>query len=296
MLNLLPADALPLGIGCARLGSVGGLSQTEAQNLLRTALDEGVRFFDTAGIYGQGDSERFLADALAGRDDCVVVSKAGKYVAWQRQLLVPIKAVLRVSVRRSSSVRQRVSSARAKPMPTRWDASFLNRSLEGSLRRLHRERIDIFLLHSPTAEVVRSGDAISVLERARSAGKIGVVGVSVDDVHTATACLADERIRVLEIPLHPHAVEYAEVLDRAEQEGVAVIAREVLGGPATMAQHVDGARFARSRIAAAINDPRISLPIVGVTRIETLLSSADAARSAHSQQGEPPAADGEVSG
>lgn len=286
MWSLVPADAVPLGLGCSHLGSVGGVSRDEARALLHKALEEGVRFFDTSNIYGQGDSERFLAEALAGRDDCVISSKAGKYVTWHRSALVPLKGLIRASIRRSSNAKRRVHTSRAKPMPTCWDAAFLTQSLDGTLRRLRRERIELFLLHSPPVGVIRAGDAVSALELARKAGKVDIVGVAVDDAETALACLTDDRIKVLQIPLRPGGSDYSEVLDMAAAVGVAIVAREILGGAAAIAGHSDPAGVARARIIEVAHDPRISLPLVGATRIETLTASIEAVReSVHPDPG-----------
>ncbi len=280
MTSLVPAGGLPLGIGCSRLGSVGGANRKEAQKLLHTALDEGVRFFDTSNIYGQGDSERFLAEALKGRDDCAVVTKAGKYLPWAKQAMVPLKGALRATTRRSQTASQQLRTARAKPIPTRWDAQFLSRSLDGSLRRLMRDRIDIFLLHSPTADVIRAGDAVTALDAARTAGKVDLIGVAVDDVETALACLADGRVKVLQIPLRPGSREYEPVLAKAPAAGVSIVAREILGGPGGMAGRPDPAEAARGRIAEVVRNPRISVPLVGVSRPRTLNASIKAVREA----------------
>lgn len=276
---LRPGD-LRLGLGCSRLGSVGGASVDEARTLLQAALDGGVRVFDTSNIYGQGDSERLVGRALGGRDDCVVISKAGKYHPLHRRALQPLKSVLRSVVRRSPGARQQVSAARSKPMPTHWDARHLTNSLEGSLRRLGRERIDVFMLHSPSAEVIRAGEAVSALEVARAAGKIGCVGVSVDDVETALESLADDRIAALQLPLHPGSVEYDEVIARANAAGVVVVAREVLGGVGGLSSHANPSDFARQRIAEVIGDPRVAVSLVGATRVATLRASVAAARDA----------------
>ena len=278
--TLIRPGALHLGLGCSRLGSVSGASKDEARDLLQAALTEGFRVFDTSNIYGQGDSERLIGEAIAGYDDCVVISKAGKYVVWQRRALLPLKGVIRSTIRRSAGTRQRVSETRSKPMPTRWDARYLAKSVEGSLRRLRRERVEIFMLHSPGVDVIRAGEAVGALDTARSAGKIGQVGVSVDDVETALAALTDSRVSALQLPLHPGSSEYDDVVDRANKAGVAVIAREVLGGIGGLSSHEDPSSFARQRIAEVVQDPRITLPLVGATRMTSLTASASAARGA----------------
>lgn len=280
MSRLLPPNALPMGLGCSRLGSVNGATWDDSLAVLRRALNEGVRFFDTSNIYGQGDSERLLAEALAGHDDCVISSKAGKYLRWHRRILVPLKAVLRESTRRSPNVSKQVATARAKPMPARWDGALLTRSLEDSLRRLKRERIDVFLLHSPPVGVIHDGEAMSALELARTAGKIGVVGVSVDDAETASACLRDDRVRVLQVPLRPGSLDFHEVVTKAAQAGVSVVAREILGGAAAIAGHHDSRNVARTRIIDVVRDPQISVPLIGATRIDTLAASIEAVQEA----------------
>lgn len=277
--DMMPPESLPLGLGCSRLGSVNGASGEEARTLLKAALEEGYRFFDTSSIYGQGDSERMLGEVLAGQDDALVCSKAGKYLSWKKRALVPLKTLLRGMARKSERARRGVSAARANPMPTRWDSVFLTTSLEGSLRRLRRDRIDLFMLHSPPAEVVARGEAIDALEAARKAGKIGLIGVSVDDVACAEAALRDPRVQALQVPLLPGATEFEPVLDQATEAGIAVIAREILGGAQAISGASDPAAYAADRISTLVHDTRVTLPLVGTTRLKNLQSSARAART-----------------
>lgn len=278
--TLIPDGALHLGLGCSRLGSIGGASRSEALELLRVAIAEGFRVFDTSNIYGQGDSERVIGQVIAGRDDCVVISKVGKYVAWQRRALLPLKGGLRFMARRSTAARQGVLGVRSKPMPSRWSASYITSSVEASLRRLGRDHIELMMLHSPPAEVVRSGEAIGALETSRLAGKIGQIGVSVDDVDTALAALGDGRIAAIQLPLHPGSTAYDEVMVRAKIAGVAIVAREILGGVGGLGAGPSAEMVARQRITEVVRDCRIAVPLVGVSRPVTLVASASAARDA----------------
>lgn len=278
--DMMGPHALKLGLGCSRLGSVNGAPASEAIKILHKALDEGVRFFDTSNIYGQGDSERLIAEALKGRNDCVVCSKAGKYLSLKRRMLVPFKGVLRTLARGSKYARVGVANARANPMPTRWDGAFLTASLDASLRRLKRERIEMFMLHSPAASVVTQGDVITALAAAQSAGKVGIIGVSVDDVACAEACLADPRIRALQVPLLPGMIEFEPVLAKAAKNGVAVVAREILGGASTIADTLDPATYAHERIIEVIQRPDVALPLIGTTKLKNLLASTTAAKTA----------------
>lgn len=277
--TLIHGDALPLGLGCSRLGSVNGADGDEARQLVKLALDQGFRFFDTSNIYGQGDSERILGDVLRNRDDVVVCSKAGKYLSAKMRVLAPLKGVLRKVARRSDRARRAVGAARARPMPARWDPAFLCASLEGSLRRLKRERIEMFMLHSPPVEVVSKGDAIRALEQARQAGKISIIGVSVDDVETAQAALKDSRVKALQIPLHPSKATYDAVVRDAVRQGVAIIAREILGGVNAVASQTNPDQYAREQIITSVRRAGISLSLVGATRKASLIASAEAARA-----------------
>lgn len=275
----LPPQVLPLGLGCSRLGSVNGASDSEARVLLNAALEQGIRFFDTSNIYAQGDSERLIGEVLGKRDDCVVCSKAGKFLSWKSQVLVPVKGVLRVATRRLKSARQGVASARSKPMPRRWDPEFLQKSIDGSLRRLNRERIEVFMLHSPSAADLENGEAMGALELAQRAGKLGAIGVSPDDVEGAEAALKDPRVRFLQLPLRPGETDFDAVAKRATDSGVAVIAREILGGPVLGASAADAALRAKSRIIEVTGRHDVAMTLVGTTKLKNLIASADAARA-----------------
>lgn len=267
----------PLGLGCSRLGSVNGVAGPDATRLLAAALDEGYRLFDTSNVYGQGDSERLIGNVIGNRSDCLVCTKGGKYLPFSKRILVPVKGLIRLVARRSNAARNGVSSLRSQPLPTRWDTGFISAAIDGSLRRLRRDAIDVYLLHSPQESTLRDGEAIQALRNAQQAGKIRVVGVSVDDVGTAMAALADPRIGALQLPLHPGAHDYDQVLAQAFQQGVKVIAREVLGGQSAMAVAQDPSAYATARIQELHDDPRIATVLVGTTKISNMKVAARAA-------------------
>lgn len=272
------ALGLNIGLGCSRLGSVNGTTGQEAIALLRASLDEGYRFFDTSNVYAQGDSERYLGKVIANRGDCIVCTKGGKYLPFAKRMLVPLKGLLRGVTRRSAAARGGVANARSQPLPMRWDSGFLTDSIDCSLRRLCRERIDIYLLHGASADVLQQGEAIDALKRAHTAGKIGLIGVSVDDVAAADAALLDERIRVLQVPLHPGSARYQQCVMRAQQMGVGIIAREILGGAAAISGMQNPSEYVSARIQAMVANPAIMMSLIGTTQICNMKSAAIAAR------------------
>lgn len=272
--------SLRLGLGCSRLGSVMGATGSEAKRLLATALEEGVRFFDTSSIYAQGDSERLLGAVLGQRKDCIICTKVGQHLPLQMQALAPFKGLVRMAVSQSAGVRQILAQARDKPVPTNWDVSFLTQGIESSLRRLNRDHIEIMMLHGAPAEVLSARKAVGALEAARRAGKIGIVGVSVDDVAAAMEALDDDRVGALQIPLLPGDDRFDRVLDRASERGVAIVAREILGGKRAISGAVDPTGFAASRIAELITQNDIAVVLAGTTTRSHLREAASAARQA----------------
>lgn len=127
------------------------------------------------------------------------------------------------------------------------------------------------MLHSPDAEIIRRGDAVGALEVARRAGKIGMIGVSVDDVAAAEAALADGRVGALQVPLHPGSTEFTGIIRKAEERRVAIVAREVLGGPNVISKEILAKDMVAARLAGVTAIPGVSLALVGTTKVNHLL-------------------------
>lgn len=143
-------DVAPVGFGCWQLGGDGWgtLSARAVQTAILRAIDLGLNVFDTAPIYGFGQSEDLLGRTLSGRSErVVVVSKVG--LVWDHRKVVRHN--------------HRPESLRAQ--------------LEGSLQRLRREPLDLLLLHWPDPAVLLD-DSVAVLDSLRSQGKIRAWGLS----------------------------------------------------------------------------------------------------------------------
>jgi len=81
---MLPAGAPRLGLGCGDL--YAGEHEQASLRLLKTAFDSGVRYFDVARLYGDGQAEHVVGKAFRGvRDQLIIASKAG-IVPWSMQL------------------------------------------------------------------------------------------------------------------------------------------------------------------------------------------------------------------
>jgi aryl-alcohol dehydrogenase-like predicted oxidoreductase len=117
----------------------------EAERVIARALDRGLRFFDTANVYCEGESERILGRALYGkRQQARIATKVGIGNLSKREGLAPA----------------RVQAA-----------------LDESLQRLGTDRVDLYYLHAPDPQTPIE-ETIGALERARAAGKILAWGMS----------------------------------------------------------------------------------------------------------------------
>jgi len=230
------------GLGCARIGGVFKTNPEGFVTLLSRAFDAGITFFDTADIYSQGESEKLLGRAFRGRRDRVVLaSKAGYVLPSQRRFANWAKPVLRPALRLLKLSRDRVPAAVRGTLTQDFSPAHLVRAVEGSLRRLNTDYLDLLQLHSPPASVIRAGAWLAALESLRQDGKIRYYGVSCDTVDAAEAVLQHARVSSLQLPLNLLDRSTAAIPPRAGQLGIAVIARECLANgllvrPASEAQ------------------------------------------------------------
>lgn len=147
-------------IGGARYGASDAAAAVRA---IQAALAAGVTCFDTAPSYGNGHAEELLGRALAGhRDEAVVVTKGG--LVWDEQ----------------SNVHGRNSRAD-------WLAS----NLEGSLRRLDTDAVDLFLIHwpDPDTPLAEVADGLTALIAAGKTRSVGVSNFTGEQVHTLAAAM-----------------------------------------------------------------------------------------------------------
>jgi aryl-alcohol dehydrogenase-like predicted oxidoreductase len=139
-----------VGLGCNQIGGRLDLRATRA--VVDAAIDTGMTLFDTADIYGgeTGASERLLGEALEGRRDRVVV--ATKFGMSTRGSTLP-------------------------EVEARGSRRYIRASVEGSLRRLRTDHVDLYQMHEPDPRtpIEETLDALDELVRA---GKVRYIGSS----------------------------------------------------------------------------------------------------------------------
>jgi aryl-alcohol dehydrogenase-like predicted oxidoreductase len=218
-----------LGMGCSRLGSflsAGGKS--EALATIRLAVERGITYFDTSDIYAQGDSERFLGEALAnGRDRVLLATKAGRRFSNRARLAARVKRPIKVAMRVVPALKKRVQTARAQHISVDFTSEYLIAALEASLRRLRTDWVDVFMLHNPPAEVLADEGLFHRLDRLTDQGKVRCLGVSVADIAHAPLVARLPGVRAIQLPIgQPCEAELAVLLPELEAQGVAVVGRE----------------------------------------------------------------------
>ncbi|MEO1401609.1 MAG: aldo/keto reductase [Cyanobacteria bacterium J06635_1] len=218
-----------LGLGCSRLGgNLQGGNRQQATATLQKALDEGINFYDTADSYGQGQSERLLGKAFkTQRDRVILATKAGYCLSPMGALAAKVKPMLKPLVRMLKP--QSGSLAQAKGSLLRQDFSkdYLTQSVEGSLRRLQTDYLDLFMLHSPPTEIIEAGEAFDTLAMLKQQGKLRYYGVSCETLDDAMIALKAPGVSALQVEvnlLDQRAT--AELLPAAQQAGIAIVARQ----------------------------------------------------------------------
>jgi aryl-alcohol dehydrogenase-like predicted oxidoreductase len=212
-----------LGFGC---GAVGGImvrgDPADQERLVARAIDVGVNYFDTAVLYGDGQSEENLGRVL--------------------QKLKPSNAIVGTKVRVPPGETGRIADAIAA-------------SLEGSLARLRLDHVDIFHLHNPitgtgggSALSVRQvlDDVVPAFERLRQQGKIRFLGISAVGDTPALRQVIDsgafDSAQIVYNMLNPSAGEklpenypaqdYGRLFDSTKAADVGVVGIRVLAGGA----------------------------------------------------------------
>ncbi len=216
-----------IGLGCAHLGGTSNSDKQVLRRLLK-AYDLGINFFDTADVYDQGRSERLLGQAFKdNRSNIIVATKAGYQLTAAGRLGAWLKPCLRPALRLASSFRTHFQATRASLKRQTFSPDYLSRAIDGSLRRLQTDYLDIFQLHNPSCDVIATGEFIEPLESAKSQGKIRCYGVSCRTVDDALLCLRYSGISAVQIPINLLQFEgVPSFLALSKRANVAVIARQ----------------------------------------------------------------------
>jgi aryl-alcohol dehydrogenase-like predicted oxidoreductase len=176
-------------------GSWGQTNESESLRALEKAMDEGVNFFDTADVYGDGKSERLLAQATKGKEDQIYI--ATKFC-------------------RAGDIHD----------PKMYEEKQVREWCEASLKRLNRERIDLYQIHCPPLSILKDGAVFEVLDNLKAEGKIRAYGVSVETAEEGLLCLDQPGVDALQIIFNIFRQKpIAELLPKAHERGAGLLVR-----------------------------------------------------------------------
>lgn len=231
-----------IGLGCSRLGgNLRGGNKQESIKMLNLAFDSGVNFYDTADSYGQGQSETLLGQTFKHhRDRVFFASKAGYSLSTLGKIATQFKPILKPIVRSLKSFRATpINSVEPNPDNTstvdpraaflrqNFDADYLTKAIEGSLKRLQTDYLDLFQLHSPSGAILNTASVWETLEKLKAQGKIRYYGVSCDTIEDALICLQQPGLSSIQLEINWLQSEAIErVLPIAKQKAVAIVARQ----------------------------------------------------------------------
>ena len=245
-----------LGYGAMRLTGEGiwgpPKDRKAALRVLRRAAELGVNFIDTADSYGPHVSEELIAEALHPYpSDLVIATKGG----WER------------------------------PGPNQWTHNatpdHLRKAVEGSLKRLRLERIDLYQLHAPD-NVVSFDVSVEALAELKRQGKIRMVGLS-----NVNQEYIERARRIVPIASVQNRYSFADrewdyVVDYCERNGIVFIPWFPLGAGRVAGEVLDRVAKAHhagpTQVALAwLLKRSVMLPITGTSSIEHLEQNVAAA-------------------
>ncbi|MYB30768.1 MAG: aldo/keto reductase [Cenarchaeum sp. SB0663_bin_5] len=182
------------------------IDESEAKRMIKKAYDCGINFFETADMYGKGKSERLLGEALEGvRDDVVISTKYGYDF---------------------SSVEQ-IGHAE---LPQRFDVEFTKKALRSSLERLRTDRIEMYGLHNPKMNHIRSDEPFNYLSKLIHDGTIQTLqvalGPAIGWLDEGMAAMVNKNVGAIQTVYNIlEQTPGNELLSEAEKRGSSILVR-----------------------------------------------------------------------
>ncbi len=187
-----------IGLGAWQLGESSdwkSMSEKDAIDMVRKALDYGINFFDTAPNYGNGTSETRLGKALrhVDREKVVMNTKFGHTDSGD----------------------------------TNYNAGYIRNSLEGSLKRLQTDYVDSLIIHNPPFECLdgNKNPHYDILDQLKEEGKIKAYGASLDTYDEMKLLMETTQSEVIEAFFNILHQDAARAFPMAQEKQVGIIVK-----------------------------------------------------------------------
>jgi len=187
--------------GSAMIGNTaigwGDAKDDESKMAIHRSLDLGINFFDTADIYGLGHSEKLLGELLGNKKDVIIATKVGN-VSRNEQFTVD------------------------------YSKGYILKACEESLKRLRRDTIDYYQLHTARINHLENGECIEGMQQLQQEGKVRYWGLSLntfDPFPEAEYLMQQKAGNGFQLVLNILNQKALPILKKTDENGYGVIAR-----------------------------------------------------------------------
>jgi len=210
--------------GWAIGGGWGPVDDDTSIAAIRKAIEIGISFIDTADVYGEGHGEEVIGKALEGnnRHRAVIATKAG------------LKS----------------------PSGHDFSPEHVSEALEGSLRRLNTDWVDILQLHNPTRAALEDQELWQTLRRLKDEGKIKAYGASVQSPRDALLAIENGGVDTVQVVFNVIDQDARALFESARAHNVGVIARVPLASGFLTGKYEHDHKFHRTDWRARLGPQR----------------------------------------
>jgi aryl-alcohol dehydrogenase-like predicted oxidoreductase len=190
-------EVTELGLGTWQVGGTWGqkFSQSNAEIILRKAIESGINFIDTADVYSNGESEKAIGKVIK---------------EYNHKIYVATKCGRRISPHIDSNYTPQV----------------LRNHVEDSLRNMNIECIDLIQLHCPPNDTYYRPEIFQLFEDLKQEGKIQYLGVSVEKVEQAIKTMQYANVTTVQIIFNMFRQRPSELFfELAKKNNIGIIAR-----------------------------------------------------------------------
>lgn len=176
----------------------GDVKDDTSVQALQKAFELGINFYDTADFYGLGHSEELIGQVFGNRQDIIVATKVGHRLANDQSIIVD------------------------------YSKEYILKACEDSLRRLKRDTIDYYQLHTAKKADLEKGECLEALEQLKQEGKIRYWGLSLNTYAPeaeANYMLEHQLGSGFQLVFNVINQQALGIFERAQQQGMGIIAR-----------------------------------------------------------------------